>query len=514
MKQNIKNMIVAAVILAALMSTQTVSAAPFDPAVASGPVSQLMYDNFDDNAIDTAHWAVEIRDSGPSLAEANQRLEMTVPANSSGDDFAAWFDSLCQLRGDYDIQVDYALLTWPNANGVRVGLSDSNAVMHRVSSGIQPNDYPGGPDLYMTIFDTADHVVGITPTSDLSGKLRLQRVGSTINSYYFNSDAWVLNASNSGSTYAEDNHFALGAWSADSVFTDQDVKVAFDNLIINSGNLVCPADIPSVTIEQAADQADPTGSSPILFTATFSQPVTGFGDAAADITLSGTASATTATVTETAPNDGTTYTVAVSGMFDTGTVIASIPAGAAVNAANNGNTASTSSDNTVNYNPKTGQVATASSTCSHFAAGTATDQNQVIFKVAPLRKEKGRIIAVEPIAFFYYSKVVAPSNSFRITVYQGNPYGWPLYSPFSYVYDANCNRIISHKATGALSIAFTVTNATPGAVYYVQARYQADTIVGKTVTFPYTPTIPYSFTTMVEGRLLRSSYVPLNFRPQ
>jgi subtilisin-like proprotein convertase family protein len=104
---------------------------------------------------------------------------------------------------------------------------------------------------------------------------------------------------------------------------------------------------PSVTINQASSQADPTTDSPIHFTAVFNEPVTGFIDS--DVTLSGTAGATTAVVSEAAPNDGTTYDVAVSGMSSDGTVIASIPANAAQDAAQNGNSASTSTDNTVTF---------------------------------------------------------------------------------------------------------------------------------------------------------------------
>jgi hypothetical protein len=104
---------------------------------------------------------------------------------------------------------------------------------------------------------------------------------------------------------------------------------------------------PSVTIDQAQGQADPTSTSPIHFTAVFSEPVTGFTDS--DVILSGTAGATTAVVTEIAPNNGTTYDVAVSGMTTSGTVIATIPADAAQDAAQNGNSASTSTDNTVTF---------------------------------------------------------------------------------------------------------------------------------------------------------------------
>ncbi|MCY2953792.1 MAG: hypothetical protein NTU53_17720, partial [Planctomycetota bacterium] len=96
-----------------------------------------------------------------------------------------------------------------------------------------------------------------------------------------------------------------------------------------------------VTIEQAPGQADPTNSSTVNFTVVFSQVMTGF--ATGDVTLAGTAGATTATLT----GSGTTYNVAVSGMTKSGTVIASVPAGVAFDSAGNPNPASTSTDNTV-----------------------------------------------------------------------------------------------------------------------------------------------------------------------
>jgi predicted extracellular nuclease len=100
---------------------------------------------------------------------------------------------------------------------------------------------------------------------------------------------------------------------------------------------------PTVTINQAATQADPTTVSPIHFTVTFSEVVTGFSDA--DVTLSGTAGATTAVVT----GGPTSFDVAVSGMSGGGTVIATVTAGAATDAAGNDSAASTNTDNTVTF---------------------------------------------------------------------------------------------------------------------------------------------------------------------
>ncbi|MCE5324050.1 right-handed parallel beta-helix repeat-containing protein [bacterium] len=132
--------------------------------------------------------------------------------------------------------------------------------------------------------------------------------------------------------------------------------------------LIIPADIndttaPTVTIEQAADQSDPTDASPINFTVIFSEPVIGF--AYSDVLLSGTAGATIPDVSDS--GDHMTFNIAVSGMIGDGTVIVDIPANCAVDSHNNGNAASTSNDNRVVY--RTGQK------IIHVNGQTGNDEN-------------------------------------------------------------------------------------------------------------------------------------------
>ncbi len=117
------------------------------------------------------------------------------------------------------------------------------------------------------------------------------------------------------------------------------------NLVSTSTNNTVNFDATAltVTINKAAGQLDPTKTSPINFTVVFSKVVLDF--ATGDVSLTGTAGATTAAVT----GSGTTYNVQVSGMTTNGTVIASLAAGVAHDAANNANLASSSTDNTVTY---------------------------------------------------------------------------------------------------------------------------------------------------------------------
>src|SRR5437764_159647 len=109
------------------------------------------------------------------------------------------------------------------------------------------------------------------------------------------------------------------------------IETSFDVSTFNESNFTSDTTKPDVTIEQASGQSDPTDASPINFTVVFNESVTGLTDA--DVTLSGSAGATIKVVTGT----GTTYNVAVSGMASDGTVIASIPAGGASDAAGNTN---------------------------------------------------------------------------------------------------------------------------------------------------------------------------------
>ncbi len=110
-----------------------------------------------------------------------------------------------------------------------------------------------------------------------------------------------------------------------------------------------PSDLTdlTVTVNQPSNEIDPTSASTIDFTAIFNKAVSDF--TTGDVTISGTAGATTATVTA-SDSTGQNYTIAVSGMTRNGTVIVSLASNVAHDAVGNPNNPSTSTDNTVTYN--------------------------------------------------------------------------------------------------------------------------------------------------------------------
>ena len=171
----------------------------------------------------------------------------------------------------------------------------------------------------------------------------------------------VATVTGSGTTY---NVAVTGMSTAGTVIATVAAAVASD-LAGNSNTVSTSTDNsvtwdpvagPTVTINQAAGQADPTGASPINFTVIFSASVTGFDGT--DVTLSGTAGATTAVVT----GGPSTYNVAVSGMTTGGTVTATIAADRALSTVgSHPSRASTSTDNTVTFRLATRYLVTSSS---------------------------------------------------------------------------------------------------------------------------------------------------------
>jgi hypothetical protein len=166
------------------------------------------------------------------VSETGQQIRIELTAASANDPsaglFAAGIGGTCVLRGDFDMQVDYALATWPPGNGVRVGLATSYGIVQRTAD-------PGVPEKYLVSFGT--FVTGITPTSDSNGALRLRREGSTLSGYVRSGSDWVLLASASVST--GDVGYALQAWSHDYLFGDSDVAVTFDNFRVSEGARIC-----------------------------------------------------------------------------------------------------------------------------------------------------------------------------------------------------------------------------------------------------------------------------------
>jgi dipeptidyl aminopeptidase/acylaminoacyl peptidase len=199
-------------------------------------------DTFSDDRIDPFWGGPFLTGSGPSMTEANGRLEVSVPAGTLNDPAAGFTDiglnSQCRLLGDFDIQTDYQLLQWPSPSGVNVDFTTFTLVNGSFDQtfGLFVFD-PGGGTGVSTNFPGPINT--FVPAPESSGTLRFVRVGTTLTAYRLTPAGW--SALQSTSEAANEVGVNLDVFSNAPQFSHPDVKVAYDNFRVNSGTFSCPS---------------------------------------------------------------------------------------------------------------------------------------------------------------------------------------------------------------------------------------------------------------------------------
>jgi len=196
-------------------------------------------EDFNDNYIDPYVWDVVSTGYGGSIEEAGQELRLTLASDSHGEVFGVGVRARFKLKGDFDVQIRYRLLKWPEENGVRAALK---VVPEDVADSADWGDW-GRYGFSMVRVGAQAHLperyasnfkndIRWCPTSDVEGVLRLMRTGDIIRSYYWNAStsAWVM--LNVGTTAAEYMVVIIEIHSHDDYFGGAETVVAFDDLTI------------------------------------------------------------------------------------------------------------------------------------------------------------------------------------------------------------------------------------------------------------------------------------------
>jgi len=201
-----------------------------------------MLENFEASAMNPSVWSLFIDGIGPTAVQKDGYLEVTIPTDTREAEephsFGGGYKSVKCLRGDFDIQVDYHLLDWPEGSGIRMGIGlfpVKEGQMGNVQRGSYGPPENGPQELYATDFQTSG---GGIPTRHQSGALRLTRVEHRMTSGVMVDGRWV--EMHTGDFSTDDYHFAITAWSHDRCFSKQVVRVGFDNFIVRYGELVEP----------------------------------------------------------------------------------------------------------------------------------------------------------------------------------------------------------------------------------------------------------------------------------
>jgi hypothetical protein len=149
---------------------------------------------------------------------------------------------------------------------------------------------------------------------------------------------------------------------------------------------------------------------------------------------------------------------------------------------------------------QTGALLPTQTTCQQYAAGPSAWP--ATYDAFTYQVKGSKISSVSPGVIFYYNTITAPSAGFALTVVETNSLTWkPMLIQDlgqAILYDANCNKASGVTVTttnNPYTVKFTVTGATPGAIYYIGIKYSPQNLIGQAVKQPY-PTSVYSWSTI------------------
>jgi len=145
----------------------------------------------------------------------------------------AWIYSNYELVGDFDVQIDFDLVTHPETNAweMHFNLSSTGFFVYFI------REYESSTNRYRTIFYRLGVNAGggaTTSRDDITGKMRFVRTGGTVYCYYWNA-GWVLQATSGFSDCTEPLRLVIRCWHSGGPGT---VEGNYDNVQLNSGSVI------------------------------------------------------------------------------------------------------------------------------------------------------------------------------------------------------------------------------------------------------------------------------------
>jgi hypothetical protein len=219
------------------------------PSYAVTAYNGTISDNFDGATLNTRLWK-PFQNPQTQWVQQGGELRLTL-GQGAGSQEGAGVKSKFSLKGDFEMTVDYRLITWPPANGVRLGFEGpgfsaddyTEFMIKRVSHGSNEGSMSGkeaflaafkeGADWFATeISWPIDYIV-----QGEQGSLKLTRVGSVLTGSCSKNDApwsdpWLVIRSHDYSTPT-----GLPEWVAVTLWANgtpsTTVEIAFDNFQVS-----------------------------------------------------------------------------------------------------------------------------------------------------------------------------------------------------------------------------------------------------------------------------------------
>lgn len=210
-----------------------------DTSLGFPPISFPISDDFSDNTRNVDLWSIIHDGIGGTLEWTNGEMQMSIAADASlspgQSNIGAHVGANCLLNGDFEAQVDYRLINWTAGDNINVGLQAYPSV-----GGIDRSTSTSGGNIYDAYSAWApDAGNGWTQTTDQSGSLKLERIGTTTTSYYKSGSggSWVQLAQ--GTTSQVSPAIILLSFKSYGDFGHHAAKIAFDNFSLTGANVDC-----------------------------------------------------------------------------------------------------------------------------------------------------------------------------------------------------------------------------------------------------------------------------------
>lgn len=199
------------------------------PSQASGTITE----NFDNNQYNQRLWWTESMGDEVTSTVANNSLQITLPVSMGGTLYMGLMAGAFTLSGDFEMVVDFNLLEWPSDNQAQIGLSINQAndfsIFRRSSS-----ENEGGEKYFTMIKNVYTEK---KPASGFTGKLRMRRIGNTMDGAYWDGSDWIVVGSGTDTSLGVDVNVHLSL-NRDTSFSGPIVKGAFDNISLTYDKII------------------------------------------------------------------------------------------------------------------------------------------------------------------------------------------------------------------------------------------------------------------------------------
>jgi hypothetical protein len=216
----------------------------------------IITDNFDGPSLNTRLWR-PCQDDQTKWVQQGGELRITLAQGAAGGE-CVQVESKFLLKGDFEMTVDYRLITWPAANGGRLGFEGPGysgtdytmCMLKRVSHGVDEQPNPGEEVFAASFKEGAAWSANEMETENTPGEhgtLKLTRAGNRMTGSFSKNDGpWTEITFRDYSPSGLPEWYPIALSVCGRPFTN--VEIAFDNFQVSYDQVEFISDLSPLTL--------------------------------------------------------------------------------------------------------------------------------------------------------------------------------------------------------------------------------------------------------------------------